>query len=222
MHGLTVRRLDVDDVSFAARLHHQCLPDGFFAKLGEPFLGTYYRCFARSPWAICLVAEVDGDRAGILVATVDSWQHYRFAVRRCGGRLALSGFSALATRPRLAVWFLRTRGHRYARGLVRLIHRRAPRSGTAGASRSAPQPGSGEAVLVHVAVDGRWRRHGVGGALVGAFLDEARRQGPTRARLMADTGDDGALRFYRGLGWAQVGEVTDADARRWARFVRDV
>lgn len=220
--GLTVRPLEASDVAFAADLHGLCLPDGFFARLGVPFLNTYYGCFVRSPWAICLIAEVDRRPTGIVVGTVDSWQHYRFLVRRCGWRLGLSGGIALLARPRLAPWFLRSRGRRYARGLVRLVRRRPPRPATVGdtPTPTAGSPGA-EGLLVHIAIAPHLRRSGAGGALVTAFRDEARTRGVQRVRLLAAAGDDGARCFYEKLGWDRGGDVVDADGKRWSRFVRD-
>lgn len=221
-HGpeLTVRRLQPYDVAFAADLHLRCLPDGFFAKLGVPFLQTYYGCFVRSPWAICLMAEIDHRPAGILVGTVDSWQHYRFLVRRCGWRLGWSGSAALVSRPSLAAWFLRTRGRRYARGVVRMVWRRLPATQRDSAVLSPALGHETAGLLVHVAVDPSLRRSGAGAALVGAFLDGARSRGVRSARLLTATGDEGTRCFYEDMGWDQAGELVDVDGKRWARFVR--
>jgi len=215
-----VRDLAAYDVAVAADLHHQCLPEGFFAKLGVPFLNTYYGCFARSPWAVCLLAEVGGRPAGILVGATDSWQNYRFLARRCGWRLALSGLPALATRPGLALWFMRTRFRRYARGLVRLIIRRWPRPTMGSPTPSAVGSSDQEGLLVHIAVAPGLRRNGVGRALVEAFQDAARTRGVTRLRLLASADDESVGLFYESMGWRPGGQVVDADSRRWTRFAR--
>lgn len=216
-----VRNLEDRDVAFAADLHHECLPDGFFAKLGVPFLNAYYGCFVRSPWAVCLIAEVDGRPAGVVVGTVDSWQHNRFVVRRCGWRLGRSGLVALVRRPRLALWFLRTRGHRYARGLVRLVWRRVPHAGTVPPPQSSSEQSGQQALLAHLAVTPKMRRNGAGGALVGGFLDAARARGVGSVRLLAAADQDVTRDFYEKLGWDQAAEVVDVDGKRWVQFVRD-
>lgn len=217
----TVRSLQDPDIAFAAGLHHRCLPDGFFAKLGLPFLNAYYGGFVRSPWAIGLIAEVDGRPAGVVVGTVDSWQHYRFVVRRCGWRLALSGLVALVRRPRLALWFLRTRGRHYARGLVRLVRRRVPHAVTVGRPQSSSEQIGQQGLLAHLAVAPTMRRNGAGGALVGGFLDAARARGVGSVRLLAAADQDATRDFYEKLGWDQAAEVVDVDGKRWVQFVRD-
>lgn len=220
---VVVRPLTPDDVPFAATLHHDCLPGGFFARLGVGFLDTYYRSFVRSPWAICLVAELDGRPAGVLVATTESWQHYRFLVRRCGWRLGASGLAALAARPRVALWFLRSRSHRYARGLVRLVRQKLPSApGSSHSSGGAPPDHATEGVVVHVAVAAHRRRHGIGRSLVEGYLTEARSRGTKRARLLTATDDDGARSFYERIGWVKAGDLVDADAKSWTRYERFV
>jgi len=215
-----VRPLGPADVAFAADLHARCLPDGFFAVLGPGFLRAYYASFARSPWARCFLAEVDGCPAGTAVGVLDGWPHYRFVIRRFGWRLGPVAVAALAARPRLAGRFVRTRGRRYARGLVRLVRRRDPVAQRGAGGGPAGGGGEPEAVLAHLAVSPRFRRHGVGTALVEAVTAGARAAGVARLRLLAPAGDAGVRHFYETLGWQETGRVVDADGKPWARYVR--
>ena len=196
-----VRSLSEADVSFAAALHRDAL-DGFFVELGEPFLRQYYETFISSPFAVALIASVDGQPRGILVGTVDHGAHYRWIARHRRTALALSAVRALIGRPRLAASFVRTRAGRYARGVVRLARRRG---------RSEPTHiGPITGVLTHVAVLPASRDNGVGSTLVGRYVEEAFAGVATRLRV-ATKSEDGATAFYRRLGWRDDGSMQNLD-----------
>ena len=215
--SLLLRELTAGDVAFAAELHHRCLPGGFFARLGVRFLRTYYQSFVESPWAVALLAEVDGYPAGMVVGTLDDARHYRFVLRRCGARLALSGLLALLTRPGLAWWFLRRRARRYARGFMRIGRPTPPAGARRPAGAASPDP---TGALAHLAVAPGRRRAGVGSALASAFLDQARSAGAARVGLLTSADDPATAAFYASTGWAQAGRRVDVDGRSWVRFTR--
>lgn len=209
-----MRPLGRKDLAFAASLHVRSLPHGLFPRLGEPFLRRYYSTFVRSPWAIGLVAESDGRRIGVVVGTVDDGAHYRFVARRCWLPLAASAVASLATRPRVALWFVRTRGRRYARGFTRLVsQRRHPRTASTEGVALPPRQG----VLSHVVVEEDARGGGAGGELVAAFVEWAERRGTTHLRLVTHA-TDGAAEFYRRLGWSCAGPRAGLDSAAWTEF----
>ena len=208
---IAIRPMTRADVAFAARLHAAALPHGFFARLGQPFLRTYYETFRTSPHAVAFTAEVQRRRAGVLVGTTGNGAHYRWVLRRYGARLAWIGLLALLARPSELIFFLRTRVVRYLRGWLRL-------------RSAAPESGSGStsvvAVLTHVAVAPEVRSGGTGTALVQAFVDAARVRGCTEACLVTLAGADGAGQFYRRMGWIHVEDRCDADGRGISVFAR--
>ena len=214
---LFVRQLGRGDLAFAATLHTRSLPNGFFPRLGEQFMRRYYQSFRRSPWAVALVAESGGEPIGALVGTLDDRAHYRFVARRCWLPLGVAGIIALVQRPAVAWWFLRSRGRRYARGLVRLAGWRQP-SGTAG---RAGTPVRREGVLTHVVVDEASRGSGAGGELVVEFVASATRRGTDHLRLVTDA-KDGAAAFYERLGWKLVGRRGDVDGGTWTELHLDL
>ncbi|MGI8806613.1 MAG: GNAT family N-acetyltransferase [Acidimicrobiales bacterium] len=204
------------DLAFAADLHTRALPHGFFPKLGTAFMRRYYATFLRSPWAAALVATTEEGRVGVLVGTFDDGAHYRFVARRFWFPLVVSGSSALARRPAVAWWFLRTRGRRYARGLVRLAGLTDGNVG-GGAPAAVAQVG----VLAHLAVVESARGKGAGGELVATFVEQARRRGGSHLRLVTHS-SAGAAQFYERLGWALVGERDGLDGTAWTEFRLDL
>lgn len=206
--AVTVRRMGDDDLHLAARLHARALPHGFFGRLGPAFLRPYYRSFVDGPSGVALVAEVDGSPVGVLVGTMRPGEHYRWALRRHGGRLVLALVVALLASPRQLVLFLRTRVGRYARAARRL--------GLGEARPAAADPRGGPrrlAVLTHVCVSMEARGSGAGTALVEAFCARAREDGRTEAQLVTLAGPEGASLFYDRLGWRRRGERLDHDGR---------
>lgn len=208
-----VRPLGRKDLGFAASLHARSLPNGLFPRLGEPFLRRYYSTFVRSPWGIGLVVESEGQAVGVVVGTIDDGAHYRYVVRKCWLPLTASALTSLATRPRVALWFLRTRGRRYARGFARLVARRRPESIPTGGAG----PGRRQGVLSHVVVEADWRGCGAGGELVTAFVEWAERRGTADLRLVTHA-VDGAAEFYRRLGWTCTGDRAGLDGSAWTEF----
>lgn len=190
---------------YAADLHQRALPHGFFVELGGRFLTRYWRAFAEGPRATVLIATRDGQPLGALCGTTANRGHFAWTLRNHGLALALWGLLALIRRPGLGWRFVRTRGRRYLRNLVRLVrHRlgRSPERSSGGADqqgrRTPPPP---VAVLMHMMVEPSARGTGVGRALVSAFAERAQEDGAQEARLVTLSGERGASGFYEKLDW---------------------
>lgn len=207
-----LRPLDHRDLRFAAGLHAEALPHGFFVELGPGFLRAYLATFLDSPHAVALLATLGGHPVGTLVGVLDPARHARWVLRRRGLDLAWRGALALAVRPRVALRFLRTRVGRYVHGWRR--HRKGP-------PVAAPEAGGRlPAVLSHVAVLPGARGTGAGAALVKAFEEAARGSGALRAILTTMEGPDGAGAFYSRLGWERTTARRTHDGlpmEEWAR-----
>jgi ribosomal protein S18 acetylase RimI-like enzyme len=196
-----VRPMRPEDVSRVAALHAENLPSGFFAKLGRRYLRAYYRTFIDSPHAVAFTATVGGDPVGMLVGTTHTREHYQWVARQRAVRLALVGMTAMLTRPRQLLLFVRTRVARYVRALRRAT--------TPSETASAPaQPDV--AVLTHIAVDAGIRFLGIGRTLVSAFLEDLRAGNVEEVRLIT-AADDGAAAFYERLRWDRIVERPAAD-----------
>lgn len=205
-----VRSMTTDDAAWAAEVHAEALPHGFFARLGRRFLAAYYESFVDSPHAVAFVADSPGGPAGMLVGTLRNSAHYSWVLRRHGPRLVGRGLTALLASPRVMLLFLRTRMAWYCGGLLRFARR-----AVAAMFRSAPPSATARqpAVLTHVAVDPQARRSGAGGALVAAFTQAASAAGCREAVLVTLAGPAGAGPFYRRLGWTLRDRHDDHDGR---------
>lgn len=205
-----IRPLGHDDLAFAAALHRQALPHGFFARLGPRFLARYHATFVDSPHAVALLAEHAPGPSGLVVGPVDAAAHRSWVLDERGPRLALAGLGALAVRPRVLATFLRSRLGRYSRAVW---HRLRP-----GRERGRAASGRPVAVLMHVAVAPHARGTGTGRALVAAFCEQVAARGAREVRLVTLGGPRGAGPFYRHLGWEHVGDHPDRDGRIVSEF----
>lgn len=205
-----VRRMTTEDAAWAAALHAEALPHGFFARLGTRFLAGYYDSFIASPHAVAFITESPYGPGGMLVGTVRNSLHYSWVLRRRGLQLVGRGIAAMLVNPRVMLLFVRTRLVWYLGGLLRFARR-----GLAGMFRSQP-PGAARrqpAVLTHVAVSPEARGTGAGSALVGAFTQAASAAGCSEAVLVTLAGPAGSGPFYRRLGWTLRDRHDDHDGR---------
>lgn len=208
--GPSVQQLRTPHLTVVAGIHRQALPEGFFARLGTRFLSAYLATYQASPHAVALVA-LDGDRVrGFLVGSTGAAAHARWVLRQRGARLALAGLLALAVRPRLLAYFVRTRLGRYVRGLARRLR--------PGGGAGAGPAGQGDpAVLAHVAVTPEARGLGLGNLLLQRFIDESRRAGAPAVELVTRTGG-GAESFYLRAGFDESARRVDADGVPWTSY----
>ena len=202
-----VRRMIPADAAWAAHLHCDALGHGFFSRLGPRFLTAYYESFVESPYAVSFIADTTSGPVGMLVGTVRNRAHYSWVLRTYGRRLFRRALASMVVRPRVLMFFLRTRLGWYLRAVVRWVTRMFTRS--TATTRPSDQP----AVLTHIAVDESARGSGAGAALVAAFVNDANRAGCTEAVLVTLAGPAGAGPFYRRLGWTLRDRHDDHDGR---------
>lgn len=203
--GLSIRRLVAAEADFAALLHAEALPHGFFASLGHRFLRAYYLTFLDSPHGCGFAAGIQGAPIGFVVGAFDPVAHRRFTIRRHGARLAVEGARALVRHPGLGIDFLSTRLGRYTKGILRTLRPGGPPAPAGEHLGSQDGPG----VLSHVAVLPAARGWGAGEALVDAFVMEARRRGVRRLELLTLADELGATSFYAHLGWRRRERLVD-------------
>jgi ribosomal protein S18 acetylase RimI-like enzyme len=80
-----------------------------------------------------------------------------------------------------------------------------------------------EAVLFSIAVDPSLQNRGLGGQMVRAFLEEARRRGAKRVALTTDTQDNDAVnRFYLRLGFRLGSKFLTPEKRQMNEYVIDL
>lgn len=216
-----------DETVQAGLLHARELPHEFLTRFGPGFLSCYYRAFVESPYAVALVASVNGAAEepggteregpdGVLIGTFDTGAHYSYLVRRHGRRLALSTLRQVSRRPRLAWDLLRTRLLRYLRGILRSLGYAAGPDKKDASDHGKDRVG----FVAYVAVDRKRRGHGIGGHLFGAYEELAREAGLRRLELVTLPDERGAAPFFDSLGWKREGEITSRSGERYAFFTR--
>ena len=213
-----VRPLAPGETREAAILHGYELPHEFLTRFGTTFLARYYGAFVESPYAVALtVAEPRSGRLeGVLIATFDTRAHYARLVRRHGAKLAwYIGLQALQ-HPALARDLLRTRLWRYGRGILRSF----TRSSRPSEKLLAESPPERVGFLTYVAVTEERRGHGIGGALLAVYEQQAREAGLDRLELVTVSGERGAGPFYFRAGWKHAGERVSRSDERYALYIR--
>lgn len=182
-----VRAGTAADTRHAAALHVAHIPDGFLATLGPRFLTRLYRRVAASPDGFLLVACHDGGPVGFLAGATDVGRLYRqFLVRDGVG-------AAVGSAPRLL------------RAAPRALE--TLRYGADATAAGAAQGRSIEVELLALAVDVPWRRRGVGGALVEAFVERAATSDAGAARVVVGAANGPAIALYRRHGFEPAAEL---------------
>lgn len=205
---ITVEQAAESDLQRTAFLHVTELPHGLFPKLGQGLVFRWHRAHVRSGYGIVLVAHDGHNVAGFIVGTTDQRANVSWIIRHHRRELISAGPLALAVRPWLALSFLRIRGLRYARRILRpdLDASSAPDRSLPNRSTTGPV-----AVLEAVVVDWPERGKGIGTMLVEAFLKQVAAAGVDRVELVTKADARGAAGFYEHNGWRRVGGHTDRD-----------
>lgn len=189
-----VRSASEADLQSVAQLHLAAFPDSVLGKLGVEAVRRSYRWQLTGPHDITALVAVDRDRV----------VGYMF-----GGvfRGATIGF---VKRER---WFLLTRLLRHptvvlnsvGRDRLRLAGRLLVRrpSSNAAAPATERQPSFG---VLAIAVDPSSQGSGIGSRLMQAAVDEAQALGFNSMSLTVHPTNEGALHFYRSLGWVEDAE----------------
>lgn len=207
---LVTRPLEPRDVHTTARLHTELLGEGLFPRLGQAFLRRWHLTFVDSAHASAhVVTDRDGDVVAFILATTDQVRYVAETLRSAKWPLALRGALGLARRPGLALGFLRTRLHRYARRLFSPGH-------SATSSTAAQEP----VAVVHAIVTTQAARgRGLGRDLMARFEADVAVAGVTRMELLTEEAGD-AVEFYRRLGWTAREVRTNRDGRRMVLFCK--
>lgn len=212
--GLTLRETRQGDVPAVVALHLAHLPHGLFPRLGRGFMARWHRTFLGAGHGVSLVVVDDDDRViGFLAGATAQRTHVRTVLAEQKVPLALAGLGALATRPGVALHFLRTRARTYLRRLAGVQRVQA----AAEPAATAPD-GTDVAVVTALVVDPAARGRGVGARLVERFVDLSAAGPAERAELITLDGGQGAREFYEGLGWTLAGTRANRDGQACLRM----
>jgi ribosomal protein S18 acetylase RimI-like enzyme len=179
---MPIRAGTTTDAGAAARLHVAGIRDGFLSSLGPRFLTRLYARIVREPGCFLLVAEDSGGLspqvAGFIAGSDDVGRLYRSFIRQDGWWSALHASGPLV------------------RSVPKVIEtlRHGRRNGTTGRGTE----------LLAVAVDGSRQGHGIGRALVEAFLAEVAAQGQESAHVVVGADNARAIELYRQAGFVDA------------------
>lgn len=178
-----------EDAARVANLHIRCINEGFLVQLGPRFLRQLYLGIAADPDCRVWIASDGGAIAGFCAYARSVSGLYRRILRARFWRLAL------ASLPRsLSPWV--------AKEVVDSLRYPAKQ-----ADKQLPP-----AEILSIAVDPDTRGGGVGRKLLDCAIEQARRDGQERIKVLAGTLLEGANRFYQACGFEKIGELTQHGA----------
>jgi ribosomal protein S18 acetylase RimI-like enzyme len=200
--GFTIEPLRATHVPAIVDVHMRAFPRFFLTFLGPRFLREFYASFLVDPAGVGLAA-VDsrtGRVVGVVVGPVSPDGYFQRLLKRRWWAFALASAAAVLRRPTVI------------RRLLRAVF-----------YRGESPPGPPRALLSSLAVAPEAQGHGVGRALVRAWVRSVRRRGATGCCLTTDAQDnDPVNRFYQGLDWKIETTYTTRQGRAMNRYVLDV
>lgn len=182
-----------------ARLHMQCLDQGFLGTLGEGFLALMYEAIDSSDQGTLLVEEEGGQLQGFVTGGTGMGSFYRRMLRR-PVRLGLALAPALLSASK--VWRI-LEIVRYSRG------------------HALPE-GLPDAELLTIVVSPQWRGRGVAERLYGRLAKAFRARGIDRFRIAVGEDLGPAHRFYRRMGAEVVGSMEVHGGARSLLYVHEI
>lgn len=223
---LEIRPLHPDHLRATATLHAHQLPNGLFPALDPRFLRSWHRTFIDSDHAAAVVlvdTSAHDTVVGYLLLALDPPAHVHELKVKHRRRLLREGVLGLVRRPRVGVYFARTRAVRYA---VRLLARRPCRPDTIGEERV---PAVVHAVVTHPG----YARRGIATRLLhwaqlraaDAGLDQLAlvtdEDKTSAGAVLAPDESQGAAPMYDRLGWRRVAQH-ERDGRSLVEFRKDL
>jgi ribosomal protein S18 acetylase RimI-like enzyme len=174
--GVLVRPGTPSDAAAAAGLHASEIAEGFLSRLGPRFLRALYVRITRSDHSFLLVATRNGEIAGFISGSTDLGGLYKQFMLREGIP------AAVMNAPKLVMSW---------RHVLETV-------------RHGEQPATAQGKvceLLSVAVDPRHQDQGIGGRLVGEFLEETARRGVDVAQVVVGKHNLRAVALYERAGF---------------------
>ncbi|HEX3110413.1 MAG TPA: GNAT family N-acetyltransferase, partial [Thermoanaerobaculia bacterium] len=175
-------------------IHLAAFPNFFLTFLGPRFLRVFYGAVMRD--GIAVVATLNDRVAGFVAGMLDSRSFYRRLWRKRFFHVVFAIAPVVLRHPSTL--------------------KRVARRGVARAFQPAPG-----AELMSLAVHPREQRHGLGRALVDAFVARVHETGTETLWLITDAADNDAVqKFYETLGFTVRRSFTNAEGRALVEYVR--
>jgi ribosomal protein S18 acetylase RimI-like enzyme len=198
IHGGVVRHANLDDLPGIVKIHQKAFSHFFLTRLGVDFLRNYYALVMRYRAGIILVGETPNGLQGFACGFVDPADFYRL-MWRSRGMFVVPLLSALVRHPSLAA--------RVLDGVHRI---QTPES----------EWPARACELSSIAVAPEAGGNGLGKALIGAFVAEARSMDAHCVYLTTDAdGNDAANAFYRDSGFQHTRRFLQRKGRWMNEYV---
>jgi len=177
-------KADSPDYSLVARLHSECLPDGFLTQLGIPFLSFLYYNISQYPKGTVIVAREGTEVAGFVTGVGNTRNFYRYFIGNNFFRAAWLIFPAL-----------------FKKGILFRIWK------TVCCPQQGNKPDWPAAELFSLAVHPDYRGRGVAGQLFDGLVAHFRKNGINEFKIVAGAELARAQRFYEHKGCQRAGMI---------------
>lgn len=178
------RKIKSEESGQVARLHIEGIDTGFISSLGERFVTVLYEAIVDSPYGFGFVAEEDGKVLGFIAFTMDINKLYRSLIFKKGVKFIflLAGKMVSLNRIRRVFQTLFYPSRIKAFDLPK-------------------------AELLSIAVTPEGRGKGVGKELIAKGLEECRKRGIDKVKVLVAAGNEAANKLYEKCGFERVTQI---------------
>lgn len=201
--SFTIRSLAPEHIDPTVKVHMNAFPSFFLTFLGPRFLKEFYRSFLEDAAGIGLVAVAQdtGQVIGVVVGPFNPQGYFKRLLKRRWWAFCLASTGAILRRPTV---------------IKRLLNAVLYRG-------DSPDVGPPRALLSSLAVHVDYQKHGIGRALVNAYVDVVKQRGGQGCFLTTDAdGNEKVNRFYQSLGWVLESTFVTPQGRRMNRYTCDI
>jgi colanic acid biosynthesis glycosyl transferase WcaI len=181
------------------RVHLSAFPNFFLSFLGPRFLKEFYNSFTVDSAGIGFVAQDPQTKEiyGVIVGPFNPAGYFKRLLKRRWWAFCVASLTAVLKKPSVIS------------RLFRAVFYRG----------DAPQT-EGLSLLSSIAVSPNIQSKGLGGMLVNAFINEAKRRGGKGVFLTTDAqNNDKVNRFYQNIGFALESSYATPEGRKMNRYV---
>ncbi len=175
---INISKISIADAYKVGRLHIEGIPTGFISSLGRKFVSILYTAISKDENSFCLTLEKDGQIIGFVAFTGNLGKLYLEVLKCCGIKFIFSiGFQIL--RPSVC------------KSVIQNIFYPC----------KASKNGLPKAELLSIVVDYNHRNKGLANRLCKAGLEQCRKQGIEKVKVLVASHNEPANRLYKKCGF---------------------